>query len=52
MTLTVTGELEAPEPEELEEEDYEDDSETYELLVSFRVEEKEYGHYNPLYRDF
>ncbi len=48
VTLTVTGELDEPEPEELEEEDYEDDSETYELLVSFRVEGKEYGLYIPL----
>ena len=47
VTLTVTGELEEPESEELEE-DFEDDSETYELLVSFRVEEKEYGLYIPL----
>ena len=48
VTLTVTGELDEPEPEELEEEDYEDDSETYELLVSFQVEGKEYGLYIPL----
>ena len=48
VTLTVTGELDEPEPEELEEEDYEDDSETYELLVSFRVEGEEYGLYIPL----
>ena len=48
VTLTVTGELDEPEPEELSDEDYEDESETYELLVSFRVEEKEYGLYIPL----
>ena len=48
VTLTVTGELEEPDPEELEEEDLEDDSETYELLVSFRVEDNEYGLYIPL----
>ncbi len=48
VTLTVTGELEEPEPEELSDDDYEDESETYELLVSFRVEEKEYGLYIPL----
>ena len=35
VTLTVSGELEEPEPEELEEQDLEDDSEIYELLVSF-----------------
>ena len=48
VTLTVTGELEEPEPEELEDEELEDDSETYELLVNFRVEDCEYGLYIPL----
>ncbi len=50
VTLTVSGELEEPDPEELEEEeeDLDNDSETYELLVSFRVEEEEYGLYIPL----
>ncbi len=48
VTLTVTGELDEPDPEELEEEDIEDESETYELLVNFRVEEEEYGLYIPL----
>ena len=48
VTLTVTGELEEPDPEELEENNIDDDSETYELLVSFRVEEEEYGLYIPL----
>ncbi len=48
VTLTITGELEEPDPEELEEEDLDDDSETYELLVSFMVEEEEYGLYIPL----
>ena len=48
VTLTVTGELDEPDAEELEEEDLEDDSETYELLVSFRVEDEEYGLYIPL----
>jgi len=48
VTLTVTGELEEPETEELEEDDIDDDSETYELLVSFRVEDDEYGLYIPL----
>ncbi len=49
VTLTVTGELDEPDPEELEEEDQnDDDSETYELLVSFRVEDNEYGLYIPL----
>ena len=48
ITLTVSGELDEPEPEEIEEEDIDDESETYELLVNFRVEENEYGLYIPL----
>ena len=50
LTLTVSGELEEPDPEELEEEEenVDDDLETYELLVSFKVESKEYGLYIPL----
>ena len=37
-----------PEPEDLEDNDLDDDSELYELLVSFRVENEEYGLYIPL----
>jgi len=48
ITLTVSGELDEPEPEEIEEEDIEDESETYELLVNFRVDNNEYGLYIPL----
>ncbi|WP_269615333.1 DUF3727 domain-containing protein [Prochlorococcus marinus] len=48
ITLTVSGELDEPEPEEIEEEDIDDESETYELLVNFRVESNEYGLYIPL----
>ncbi len=48
VTLTITGELEEPEPEELEEKDFDEDSELYELLVNFKVEEEEYGLYIPL----
>ncbi len=48
VTLTVSGELDEPEPEELEEDDIDDESETYELLVSFRVDNHEYGLYIPL----
>jgi hypothetical protein len=50
VTLTVSGELDEPEPEELDDEDDEadDDSETYELLVSFLVDNQEYGLYIPL----
>jgi hypothetical protein len=48
VTLTVSGELDEPEPEELDDEDADDDSETYELLVSFLVNDQEYGLYIPL----
>ena len=48
ITLTVSGELDEPEPEEIEEEDIDDESETYELLVNFRVDNTEYGLYIPL----
>ena len=51
VTLTVAGELDEPDPEELElddEDDEDDDAETYELLVSFLVAEQEYGLYIPL----
>ena len=51
VTLTVAGELDEPDPEDLDlegEEDDEDDAETYELLVSFLVAEQEYGLYIPL----
>ena len=49
VTLTVSGELDEPEPDDLEDdEEDDDDSETYELLVSFLVEEQEYGLYIPL----
>ena len=49
VTLTVSWELEEPDADDLDEEDDDDDdSETYELLVSFLVEEVEYGLYIPL----
>ena len=48
ITLTVSGELDEPEPEEIEEEEIDDESETYELLVNFRVDNNEYGLYIPL----
>ena len=48
ITLTVSGELDEPEPEEVEEEDNDDESETFELLVNFRVNDHEYGLYIPL----
>jgi hypothetical protein len=48
VTLTVSGELDEPEPEDLDDEDGDDESETYELLVSFLVNDQEYGLYIPL----
>lgn len=48
VTLTVNGELDEPDPEDLDDEDGNDESETYELLVSFLVDEQEYGLYIPL----
>ena len=49
VTHTVSGELDEPEPDELDDdEDADDDSETYELLVSFLVDDLEYGLYIPL----
>ena len=48
VTLTVSGELEEPIYEELEEDGLNEDSETYELLVSFNLLEQEYGLYIPL----
>jgi len=48
VTLTVSGELDEPDPDELDDEDGDDDSETYELLVSFLVNDEEYGLYIPL----
>ena len=48
ITLTVSGELDEPEPEEIEEGDIDDESETYELHVNFRVDDNEYGLYIPL----
>lgn len=47
VTLTVSGELDEPEPDDLDDED-DDDAETYELLVSFLVNDQEYGLYIPL----
>tara|TARA_Y200000002_G_scaffold203269_1_gene167655 strand:- start:395 stop:931 length:537 start_codon:yes stop_codon:yes gene_type:complete len=48
VTLTVSGELEEPIYDELEEDSLDDESETYELLVSFNLLEQEYGLYIPL----
>ena len=48
VTLTVSGELEEPVYDDLEEADINDESETYELLVNFNVLNDEYGLYIPL----
>ncbi|MEB3321609.1 MAG: DUF3727 domain-containing protein [Synechococcaceae cyanobacterium] len=54
VTLTVSGELDEPDPEELEEELEEEpgsgdqDSELYEMLIQFRAGDQEYGLYIPL----
>ena len=48
VTLTVSGELEEPIYDELEEDQIEEDSETYELLVNFNLLDQEYGLYIPL----
>ena len=49
VTLTVSGELEEPVYDELEEDEVNnDESETYELLVNFNVLDDEYGLYVPL----
>ena len=53
FTLTVSGELEEPENEEFSEDDLEennldDDTEEFNLLVSFNVLDDEYGLYIPI----
>jgi len=48
VTLTVSGELEEPIYDELEEDPIDDESESYELLVNFNLLDQEYGLYIPL----
>ena len=51
VTLTVSGELDEPEQDELEDEldeDEDDESDLYEMLIQFRVEDQDYGLYIPL----
>ena len=50
VTLTVSGELEEPDPDDFDDDDETDpeDSETYDLLVSFVVDEQDYCLYIPL----
>ncbi|MEB3300607.1 MAG: DUF3727 domain-containing protein, partial [Cyanobacteriota bacterium] len=51
---TVSGELEEPDPDELDEEledeleDGDEESDLYELLIQFRADNREYGLYIPL----
>jgi hypothetical protein len=50
----VSGELDEPDPDELEEdideemEDADEETDLYELLIQFRANEREYGLYIPL----
>ncbi len=53
VTLTVSGELEEPDPEEFddeldEESDGDEDTDLYEMLIQFRADGQEYGLYIPL----
>ena len=50
VTLTVSGELEEPDPDELEDEleGDDEDSDLYEMLIQFRAEGQEYGLFIPL----
>jgi hypothetical protein len=52
-TLTVSGELDENDPEELEEDleddlDEDEESDVYEMLIQFRAGDREYGLYIPL----
>ena len=48
VTLTVSGELDEPIYDELEDDEINEESETYELLVNFNLLNDEYGLYVPL----
>tara|TARA_B100000965_G_scaffold194522_1_gene162517 strand:- start:1698 stop:2234 length:537 start_codon:yes stop_codon:yes gene_type:complete len=48
VTLTVSGELEEPISDDLEDDEINEESETYELLVNFNLLNDEYGLYIPL----
>ncbi|MGB7563363.1 MAG: DUF3727 domain-containing protein [Prochlorococcaceae cyanobacterium] len=50
VTLTVSGELEEPDPDDFddEEDDLDDDTDAYELLIQFRADDQEYGLFIPL----
>ncbi|CAK6695244.1 DUF3727 domain-containing protein [Synechococcus sp. BA-124 BA4] len=53
VTLTVSGELEEPDPDDLEDDlqgdgDGDEETDLYEMLIQFRAEGQEYGLYIPL----
>jgi hypothetical protein len=52
VTLTVSGELDEPDPEDLDDEieegDDDEESDLYEMLIQFRAEGEEYGLFIPL----
>lgn len=53
VTLTVSGELEEPDPDDLEDDlqgdgDGDEETDLYEMLIQFRAEDREYGLYIPL----
>ena len=53
VTLTVSGELEEPDPDDLEDDlqgdgDGDEETDLYEMLIQFRAEDQEYGLYIPL----
>ena len=51
VTLTVSGELEEPDQDELDEEidgEVDDDTDLYEMLIQFRAEGQDYGLFIPL----
>ena len=51
VTLTVSGELEEPDQDELDEEidgEDDDDSDLYEMLIQFRADGQDYGLFIPL----
>ncbi|MCT0226500.1 DUF3727 domain-containing protein [Synechococcus sp. CS-1328] len=48
VTLTVSGELDEPDPEEYDEEEEDEDTEMYEPLIQFMADGQEYGLFIPL----
>ncbi|MCP9848656.1 DUF3727 domain-containing protein [Cyanobium sp. Morenito 9A2] len=50
VTLTVSGELDEPDPDDFEDEDddLDDETDAYELLIQFRADGQEYGLFIPI----